>query len=488
MFLWWVFFFSVFSDLRAFLDALEERGWLRRVSDPLSPELEIPEVLRRVMYAGGPALLFELVRGFPKWRVVGNLFGSLDRIRLALGAERLEEVGRRLLAPLASPPPITLMDKFKAAVDLFELGRYAPRAVRSAPVREVEEAPNLLSIPAFKSWPGDAGRYITFGPLVTRTASGVYNVGLYRIQVLNEREAVVHAQIHKRAAELFASSRGCVDAAVVIGGDPAFLLSAMMPTPYPLDEYLFAGVLRGSGLEVTRGSSTDLYIPARAEAVVEGCVDVSDLRREGPFGDHYGVYDPGGLYPVFKAKLVLRREDPIYYGTVVGKPPLEDAYMGKAVERVFLPVLQFLLPEVVDINLPEFGLFQGVAIVSIKKRFPGHGKKVMMALWGLGHMLSLTKVVIVVDHDVNVHDLNEVLFAIAQRVDPQRDVVVVPGAHVDVLDTGSPTPGYGSKLGIDATRKLPEEYGGRPWPEEVSPDPEVARRVGDVVRRILEER
>ncbi|MCU7788796.1 UbiD family decarboxylase [Pyrobaculum sp. 3827-6] len=476
----------MFSDLREFLEALEGRGWLRRVSEPLSPELEIPEVLRGVVYGRGPAVLFESVRGFPGWRVVGNLFGSLERIKLALGVGELEEVGRRLLEPLSAPPPLTLVDKFRAAVGLFELGRYAPRAVRGGPVKEVvEEAPNLLSIPAFRSWPGDAGRYITYGLLVTRDVRGIYNVGVYRIQLLNEREAVVHAQIHKRAAELFSSSGGCVEAAVVIGGDPAFLLSGVMPTPYPLDEYLFAGVLRGAGLEVTKGVATDLYIPARAEAVVEGCVDVGDLRREGPFGDHYGVYDQGGLYPVFKAKALLRREDPIYYGTVVGRPPLEDAYMGKAVERVFLPVLRFLLPEVVDLNLPEFGLFQGVAIVSIRKRFPGHGKKVMFALWGLGHMLSLTKIIIVVDHDVNVHDLNEVLFAVAQRVDPQRDVVVVPGAHVDVLDTGSPIPGYGSKLGIDATRKLPEEYGGRRWPEEVSPDPETAARVRAVVERIL---
>ncbi|ACB39712.1 UbiD family decarboxylase [Pyrobaculum neutrophilum] len=475
----------MFSDLREFLSALEERGWLRRVSDPLSPELEIPEVLRRVMYGGGPAVLFESVRGFPGWRVAGNLFGSLDRVKLALGVERLEDVGRRLVEPFAAPPPLSLLDKFKAAAGLFELGRYAPRVVRGGPVREVVEEPNLLSIPAFKSWPGDAGRYITYGVLVTRDVRGVYNLGVYRIQILGEREAVVHAQIHKRAADLFGSTRGCVDAAIVVGGDPAFLLSGMMPTPYPLDEYLFAGVLRGGGLEVTKGVATDLHIPARAEAVVEGCVDVGDLRREGPFGDHYGVYDRGGLYPVFKAKALLRREDPIYYGTVVGRPPLEDAYMGKAVERVFLPVLQFLMPEVVDLNLPMYGLFQGVAIVSIRKRYPGQGKKVMFALWGLGHMLSLTKVVVVVDHDVDVHDLNEVVFAIAQRVDPQRDVVVVQGAHVDVLDTGSPVPGYGSKLGIDATRKLPEEYGGMPWPEEVAPDPGVAARVEEVVRRLL---
>jgi len=473
------------EDLREFLEALEARGQLRRITAELSPELEIPEAIRHAAYRGGPALLFERVKGHPGWRVAGNLF-TLERIKLALGVERLEEIGERLLAPLSAPPPIALLDKLKAFAEAMSLGKYMPRAVRGGPVKEVAEDPDLTAIPAFKSWPKDAGRYITFGLFITKSASGVTNIGIYRIQILNKAEALVHAQIHKRAAELFSSSEGCIDAAIAVGGEPALMLSGMMPTPYPLDEYLFAGVVKGEGVEVTRGVATELYIPARAEAVIEGCVDVRDLRKEGPFGDHYGVYDPGGLYPVFKAKALLRREDPIYYGTVVGKPPLEDAWMGKAVERIFLPVLRFLIPEVVDLNLPEYGLYQGVAIVSIKKRYPGHAKKVMAALWGLGHMMSLTKMLIVVDHDVDVHNLNEVVFALAQRVDPQRDVVVIPGAHVDVLDTGSPTPGYGSKLGIDATRKLPEEYGGRSWPEEVEPDPEVSRKISETLRSILQ--
>ncbi|MGC8582088.1 MAG: UbiD family decarboxylase [Thermoproteus sp.] len=473
------------DDLREFLEALEARGQLRRVSAELSPELEIPEAIRQAAYRRGPALLFEKVKGHPGWRVAGNLF-TLDRIKLALGVERLEEVGERLLAPLSAPPPTTFLEKLKAFAEAASLGRYMPKLVRGGPVKEVVADPDLTSLPAFRSWPKDAGRYITYGLFITRDARGITNIGVYRIQILNKTEAVVHAQIHKRAAELFSSSEGCVDAAIAIGGDPALMLSGMMPTPYPLDEYLFAGVVKGDGVEVTKGVATDLLIPARAEAVVEGCVDVRDLRKEGPFGDHYGVYDRGGLYPVFKAKALLRREDPIYYGTVVGKPPLEDAWMGKAVERIFLPVLRFLVPEIVDLNLPEHGLYQGVAIVSIRKRYPGQAKKVMAALWGLGHMMSLTKIVIVVDHDVDVHDLNQVVFALAQRVDPQRDVVVVPGAHVDVLDTGSPVPGYGSKLGIDATRKLPEEYGGGQWPEEVEPDPEVAKKISDVLRSVLQ--
>ncbi|MFB6490965.1 MAG: UbiD family decarboxylase [Thermoproteus sp. AZ2] len=470
-----------YKDLLEYLQALEERGLLKRVGEELSPELEIPEVLRQVMYRRGPALLFEKVKGHPGWRVVGNIFGDMDRIRLALGAERLEEIGERLLRPLSAPPPVGLLEKVKAAAEALELGRYMPRYVRSGDVKEVVEEPDLTALPAFKSWPKDAGRYITYGVLITKRG-GVYNLGVYRIQILGRGEAIVHAQIHKRASELFAESGGCVDAAIAIGGDPAFLLSAMMPTPYPLDEYLFAGVLRGEGVEVTMGEAVDLYIPARAEAVIEGCIDVKDLRREGPFGDHYGVYDEGGLYPVFKAKALLRRRDPIYYGTVVGPPPLEDAWMGKAVERIFLPILRFLLPEVVDLEMPPHGLYQGIAVVSIRKRYPGHGKKAMMALWGLGHMMALTKILIVVDHDVDVHDWSQVLYAVAQRVDPQRDVVVVPGAHVDVLDPASPTPGYGSKLGIDATRKLPEEYGGRRWPEEPQPDPAAAAKAKEVLR------
>ncbi len=473
----------MFRDLREFLEELERNGQLRHVNEELSPELEIPEAIRQVAYRKGPALLFERVKGHEGWRIAANLFGTMERIRLALGTRRLEDLGERLTGLITSPLPTSLMDRLRALGEAIGLGKYMPRKVGRAPVKEVVEEPDLTALPAFKSWPKDAGRYITYGLLITRTSQGIYNIGVYRVQVVGSKEAIVHAQIHKRAAELFNSSRGCTDAAIAIGGDPALMLSGMMPTPYPLDEYLFAGIVRGEGVEVVEGESVDLLVPANAEIVIEGCVDTSDLRKEGPFGDHYGVYDPGGLYPTFKAKASLRRKDPIYYGTVVGRPPLEDAYMGKAVERIFLPLIRMLVPEIVDLELPEYGLYQGVAIASIRKRYPGHAKKVMMSLWGLGHMMSLTKVLIIVDEDVNVHDINEVIYAVAQRVDPQRDVVVIQGAHVDVLDTGSPVPGYGSKLGIDATRKLPEEYGGRQWPEEVRPDEEVSKRVLEALRR-----
>jgi len=473
------------EDLREFLEALEGQGQLRRITAELSPELEIPEAIRHAAYRGGPALLFERVKGHPGWRVAGNLF-TLERIKLALGVERLEEIGERLLAPLSAPPPIALLDKLKAFAEAMSLGKYMPRAVRGGPVKEVAEDPDLTAIPAFKSWPKDAGRYITFGLFITKSASGVTNIGIYRIQILNKAEALVHAQIHKRAAELFSSSEGCIDAAIAIGGEPALMLSGMMPTPYPLDEYLFAGVVKGEGVEVTKGVATELYIPARAEAVIEGCVDVRDLRKEGPFGDHYGVYDPGGLYPVFKAKALLRREDPIYYGTVVGKPPLEDAWMGKAVERIFLPVLRFLIPEVVDLNLPEYGLYQGVAIVSIKKRYPGTGQEGHGGALGAGA------------HDVAHED--------AHRSRPRRRCAQPERGGLRARPAGRPSEGRGGDPGRPRRRPrhgLPDaglrlEAGHRRYEEApggirraelaggVEPDPEVSRKISETLRSILQ--
>lgn len=471
-------------DLRELLALLEERGQLRRVRAELSPVLEIPEVLRRVMRRRGPALLFERVRGYPGWRVAGNLFGTLERIKLALGAERLEEIGERLTRALAGPPPMGLLEKLRGLREALDLARYAPRQARRAAfedtVLEGGEA-SLERIPAFKTWPRDGGRYITFGQVYTvDPATGVTNIGVYRVMVRGPREAVVHWQLHKRGQQAYreAGERAWerLPVAVVVGSDPATMLAGVMPVPYPLDKLLFAGVMAGRGVEVYRLPS-GVPVPASAELVIEGYVEPGREAPEGPFGDHWGYYDrPARRFPVLTVERIWLRRGPVYVGTVVGKPPMEDAAIGKAVERIFLPIVRLLLPEVVDMNLPEHGVFQGIGIVSIRKRYPGQAKKVMMALWGLGQM-ALTKILIVVDHDVDVHDLNQVLWAVAAHVDPQRDVVVVPGTHTDELDPAAPYPGYGSKLGIDATRKLPEENNGRPWPEEVEPDPETARKI-----------
>lgn len=479
-----------FDDLRGFLDALEERGELVRVRDPLSPILEIPELLRQVMLRRGPAVLFERVSGHEGWRVAGNLFGSMERIKLALGVGRLEEIGERMVSMFWRPPPTGLGEKLSSLREALDLGRFTPRKSRRAGFTDTViegDKVDLGVIPAFKTWPRDGGRYITFGQVYVRDpATGVTNIGVYRVMIRGRREAVVHWQLHKRGrmAYLEASRRGeRLPVAIVVGAEPAAMLAGVMPVPYPMDKLLFAGFLAGRGLRVYELPS-GILVPASSEVVLEGYVEPGREGDEGPFGDHWGYYDrPIHKFPVMTVERVWLRSDPIFVGTIVGKPVLEDAYMGKAVERIFLPILRTVLPEIVDINLPEHGVFQGLMIVSIRKSYPGHAKKVMMALWGLGQT-SLTKIIVVVDEDIDVHDLNQVLWAVSANVDPQRDVVVVPGTHTDHLDPATPTPGYGSKLGIDATRKLPEEHGMKEWPEEVEPDPQVARKVSGILERL----
>ena len=479
-------------DLRSFLGELEERGWLRRIGEPLSPVLEIPAALRLVAEASGPALLFERVRGFEGWRVAGNLFGAVERVKLALAGDptvRLEELGERLVALAWRTPPRRLAERLRGLLDAISLGRYAPRLVGRAGFEEnVYEggSVNVEAMPHFKCWPGDGGRYITFGQVYTvDPETGVRNVGVYRLMVRGGRELVVHWQFHRRGRMAYARAveRGeRLPVAVVIGSDPAAMLAAVLPVPYPLDKLFFAGILAGRSIEVYRLPS-GLEVPATAEIVVEGYVEPGRLAEEGPFGDHWGYYDkPHEKYPVMTVERVWMRSNPVYVGTCVGRPYMEDAVIGKAVERLFLPLIRTLLPEVVDINIPREGAFHGIAVVSIRKLYPGHAKKVMMALWGLGQ-LSLTKILVVVDHDINVHDMGQVLWAIAANVDPQRDVLVVPATHTDQLDPATPTPGWGSKLGIDATRKLPEENQGKPWPQPLTEDPETARKVRKILER-----
>jgi len=477
-------------DLRELLSLYESRGLLRRVRVPLSPVLEIPEVLRRVMRRGGPAVVFEEVRGFPGWRLVGNLFGTLDRIRLALGVERLEEIGERLVSAAVRAPPMSLGEKLRSLRDALDMGRYMPRLVRRPRFEdEVVEGDrvDVERLPAVKQWPLEGGRYITFGQVYTvDPATGVTNIGVYRVMLRGRDELVIHWQMHKRGrlAYVSAAERGePLPVAVVVGADPATMLTGVMPVPYPMDKLLFAGFMAGRGVEVYR-LPNGVPVPAGAEVVLEGWVEPGRLAPEGPFGDHWGYYDtPHEKFPVMRVERVWTRRSPFFVATVVGKPPLEDAAIGKAVERVFLPLLRVLLPEVVDLNLPEHGVFQGLAIVSIRKRYPGHGKKVLSALWGLAQ-LSLTKIIVVVDHDIDVHDLGQVMWAVSAHVDPQRDVVVLHHSHTDQLDPATPVPGYGSKLGIDATRKLPEEHGGREWPREVEPDPETVRRIDELWPRL----
>ena len=470
-----------FKDLREAIATLEKWGLLRRVRVEVNPILEVAEIARRVMYGRGPTLLFENIKGYPGWRMATNLFRDLDTVRRLLGVERLEDIGERLIKPLTGPPPIGLTDKLSSLFDVLKLGMYTPRKVSRGLFEDnVIESTGFDRTPIPKIWPGDAGRYITYGLVLSRDPeSGVNNMGVYRVQIIDGDRAAMHWQVHKRGALAWqkAGERGAkkLRVAIAVGSDPGTMLTGALPVPYPLDKLLFASVVRGSALEVV--DLDGVLVPANAEVVYVGEVDVETLVDEGPFGDHTGYYTPPAKYPLFRLERVYYRDNPIYYFTVVGKPVLEDAWIGKAAERIFLPFMKMLIPEIVDVNLPPEGLFTGgIAIVSIKKRYPGHGKKVMLGLWGLG-LFSLVKVIVVVDSDVNVHDIGQVLYAISTCVDPQRDVVIVPYAVTDELDHTAMEGGYGSKLGIDATRKFKVENYGREWPEEVEPDPETVRLV-----------
>ena len=474
------------ESLRGYLEWQEARGRLLRVHEPLSPILEIPSFLRHVMYQRGPTVLFENVVGHEEWRVAGNIFESLEGFREALGVERLEDIGERLVAQAQGPPPTSLREKLAKALEARELARYLPKRTRRAAFTRntVEEDP-LDSIPAFKTWPGDASRYITLGLVVTRDpVTGSTNMGVYRVMIVSGDRAVVHWQIHKRGAAAYqdAGRRGeRLPVAVVLGGDPGTIFTGVAPVPPPMDKLLFAGIVRGRGLEVVEVDN-GLLVPANAEAVLVGYVEPGVEAEEGPFGDHWGFYDkPVEKYPVMRVEKLYYRDDPVYPGTIVGLPPLEDAVIGKAVERIFLPLVRMILPEVVDYNLPVYAVFQGMMVVAIRKRYPGHGKKVGLALAGVGQT-SLTKIFIVVDEWVDPHDYRQVTWAVSSFVDPQRDILVVHDAHTDALDPAARAPGYGSKVIVDATVKWREEAGRDP-PEIVEPDPRVEERVKEVLAR-----
>lgn len=466
-----------FASLGEFIDALRKAGELHVVSAPVDPHLEIAEIADRVVKAGGPALLFTKVRG-SEFPVLVNQFGSQRRIAMALGAATLDEVGARVRGLIdIAPPSGSLAGKLRGALSLAPLANAIPKRVRSGSVQEiVETAPDLTKLPVLTTWPLDAGPFITLPLVITsdpRTKR--LNVGMYRMQVFGATETAMHWQRHKHGRAHADAWGAKVPAAVAIGSDPVLTYAATAPLPPVLDEYAFAGLLRGKPVEIVRARTVDLMVPAEAEFVLEGYVDNEDLRLEGPFGDHTGVYTPAERYPTFHVTCMTRRRNPVYAATLVGKPPMEDAWLGKATERIFLPLLQALLPEVVDMNLPVEGGFHNLAIVSIKKSYPGQAKKVMNALWGLGHMMMLTRVLIVVDADVDVQNTRAVAWFVLNNLAPERDVVTMPGP-VDDLDHGSYSIAYGTKIGIDATRKDASEGYTREWPPETIMD-EATRRL-----------
>lgn len=476
-----------YNSLSEFIQVLEREGELKRIAHPVRPELEITEIADRVMKAGGPALLFENVVG-RQIPVLINAFGSTKRMALALGVNDIEAHAGEIAKLIQTRPPKSFKDKFQLLGELIKLAGIPPKIVSDGACREVvHREPDLSLLPVLTCWPGDAGPFITLPMVFSKDpAKGTRNVGLYRMQVFDQRTTGMHWHPHKVGARHFQRQKetsGRLELAACLGGDPAMIYAATAPLPDQIDEILFAGFLRKKSVELVKGMTVNVEVPANSDIVIEGYVDpMEPLRREGPFGDHTGFYSLADEYPVFHVTCITHRKNPIYPTTIVGRPPMEDAYLGKATERLFLPLVRVTLPEIVDMNLPIHGVFHNLAIVSIQKEYPAHARKVMHALWGLGQMM-FTKTLMVVDHDVNVHDLAEVTWVVGNHIDPKRDLVFVDGP-VDVLDHAAPQLGYGSKVGIDATRKWRGEGFEREWPDPIVMDEKTKKYIDSIWNKL----
>jgi 4-hydroxy-3-polyprenylbenzoate decarboxylase len=468
------------EDIRDFISELEKNGELKRVKTQVDSNLEIAEIMRRQMYSNGPAILFENIKDY-EIPILANAFGSMKRLEIGLEMTNFEQIGQRIVDMTKMNVPSGILNKIKKLPELSKMAESFPKLENSGPVTEITSSTaSFDDLPILKSWPDDAGRFITLGLVATNhPETKVRNLGVYRIQIVDSTHALMHWQKHKRGAHHsdISKDRGeKIPTAIIIGGDPATTFSSIAPVPEGLDKYLFAGITRKKGIKMVKCKTIDLEVPSNAEIVLEGYVDPSDLREEGPFGDHTGYYTPVEPYPTFTLTGIMRRKNPIYVTTVVGKPILEDAYIGKVIERSFLPLIRMFHPEVVDFSMPAAGWFQGLAIISIKKRYPGQAKKVMMGLWGMGQ-LSLTKMFVVVDEDINVHDMNDVIWAITTRTDAARDTIIINNTPTDTLDPASPLVNLGSKLGIDATQKTKEEGYEREIQQQVKVDNETKNLV-----------
>ena len=519
-----------YNDLREWMKALERAKELKRVRESVSPILEIAEITDRASKAGrkggvkgyepgGPALLFENVKDYPGAKVLMNQFGSERRMKLALEVDSLDEIAGRIRALLEMKSPDGLMGKLKMLPMLAEMGAVFPKVIKpkDAACKEVilRENFNVLDFPVLQCWPLDGGRFITLPGVITRDPkTGRRNMGMYRMQVYDGQTTGMHWQRQKNAAEhlrerlreasgeeksaqvaVMAETAGGttklalgnvkddrLEVAVVIGTDPATTFSAIVPAPPEVEEFIIAGFLRQKPVELVKCETVDIEVPAHAEIVLEGYVNLRELRAEGPFGDHTGFYTMEDEYPVFHLTCITHRKDPIYAATIVGKPPMEDAWMGKAVERIFLPLMRLTLPEIVDVNLPPDGVFHNLMIVSIKKSYAGQARKVMNGIWSMGQAM-FNKCVIVVDEDCDVQELGEVVLRATNKIDPQRDSEFTMGP-VDSLDHASRLPNYGSKMGIDATRKWAAEGFNRPWPPMIEMDQATKARVDAIWKKL----
>lgn len=458
-----------YRNIRDFISLLESRNEIVRVKAEVDPELEITEIADRVVKNGGPGIIFEKVKG-SKMPLAINLFGTARRMLYAFERDSLDDVAGEMKKLLHQSVPVSLGEKIRKIPELANLGRCLPKLVSNAACRQnIITNPDLSLLPILKCWPGDGGKYITLPLVVTKNPeTGTHNLGMYRMQVYDGRTTGMHWHIHKDGYTHFLKYKEQnkrMPVAVAIGADPMTLYASTAPLPEHVDEYLFAGMLSGRPVELIKALTSDLLIPAEAEIVLEGYVDPAETRVEGPFGDHTGFYSPAAEYPVFHLTHITHRDNPVYLATVVGKPPMEDCFLAKATERIFLPFLQTLLPEIKDINLPIEGVFHNCALVSIRKSFPGQGKKIINALWGLGQ-ISFSKFIVVVESDTDVQNINEVAWRVFNNTDPERDIVISKGP-LDALDHSSPYNLFGAKLGIDATRKSEDEGMKRPWPDEI---------------------
>jgi 4-hydroxy-3-polyprenylbenzoate decarboxylase len=477
-----------YKDLRDFIAALEKAGELKRIPFEVDPHLEITEFADRSVKQSGPAFLFEKPRGFSV-PVLINAFASEKRMQIALEVNSVEEVAARISELVQMRMPEGIVAKLKMLPMLAEVGAFFPKTVKDGPCKEVvkRDGFSLFDLPILHCWPEDGGRFITLPMVFSKNPdTGKRNCGCYRLQVFDERSTGMHWQTHKQGAEhyrrrLKEGQAARMDVAVAIGADPATMYSAILPMPPDLDEMMIAGFLRGKPVEMVKCETVDLEVPANSEIVLEGHVNLGELRTEGPFGDHTGFYSLADEYPVFHVDCITMRKDPVYATTIVGPPPMEDYYMGKAIERIFLPLMRLQLPEVRDIAMPAEGIFHNLILVAIRKSYPGQARKVMHAIWGLGQAM-FSKCIVVVDEDVDVQNFSEVAWKALNNIDPQRDIEFVTGP-IDSLDHASRLPNYGSKMGIDATRKWKEEGFTRPWPDVIRMSPEVQQRVGELWKK-----
>jgi 4-hydroxy-3-polyprenylbenzoate decarboxylase len=491
-----------YEDLRGFIAQLEALGELKRVGAQVSPRLEMTEICDRVLRAGGPAILFERPAGHSV-PVLANLFGTVRRVALAMGVEAgaspapaLRDIGR-LLAALREPePPKGLRDVWDKLPELRNLASrvldMAPKLRASAPCQETVRQGadvDLASLPVQTCWPDDAGPLITWGLTVTRGPHKPrVNLGIYRQQVIAPNRVIMRWLAHRGGALDFrdhslAHPGEPFPVAVALGADPATMLAAVTPVPDTLGEYQFAGLLRGARTELVKCLGSELQVPASAEIVLEGAIHPGDTALEGPFGDHTGYYNEAERFPVFTIERITARRDPIYHSTYTGKPPDEPAMLGVALNEVFLPLLVKQFPEIVDFYLPPEGCSYRLAVISMKKQYPGHAKRVMFGIWSFLRQFMYTKFIVVTDDDVDVRDWKEVVWAVTTRVDPARDTLIVEHTPIDYLDFASPVAGLGSKMGIDATAKWPGETS-RNWGRPIAMDPAVKRRVDELWREL----